>query len=257
MKSKKLLFSSLLGFACLSAYLVLTSSSNGMNGVMGAAQTGTGCGSCHGSTITPATKVRISGIPVGGYVNGNTYSLTVSVENASKVKAGFDLKAAAGTISNAPAGTMLMAGNTEIHHTAPVNMTSGVASWTFDWTAPATGNSVNFKAVGNAVNGNGNDSGDEWNRLDTTFNKQAPTNVYDHQLVSALVYPNPASSFISIQRDPTIQYDQISIISSTGQMIKQLETNQNTVFVGDMAPGMYYLKASTKHHSYLHAFIKQ
>jgi hypothetical protein len=163
MKSRKLRFSSLLAIGSMVAYLTLTSSSGGQ---MGVSTTGCGGSSCHGGSANSATAIALTGIPAGGYTPGTAYNVTLSVTNMSFGKAGFDLSVSGGTLSNAPSGTMLM--GTELHHTTPGNALSGVTSWSFTWTAPASG-TVNFNISANAVNNDGQTSGDVWNKVTLPF----------------------------------------------------------------------------------------
>ena len=145
-------------------YIALTSSSGGING-----QSVAGC-TCHG-TASPSTIVTITGLPAGGYTNSTIYPITVSVTNTTFAgSAGFDLTSTAGTFT-AVAGTALN-GALEIRHNAPKARVAGTASWTFNWTAPPTGSAnVSFFLSGNAVNGNGNTTGDIWNQISTTIYK--------------------------------------------------------------------------------------
>lgn len=153
------------------AFLTLSSYSTGNPG-----NTTAGCASggstCHGGSASAATILTITGIPASGWVPGTTYSLVASVNNNTKVRAGFDLGCSVGTFNNAgsTSTTALTNGNKEIYHTTPNAMTGGVASWSFTWTAPATGTSAVFNFAGNAVNFNGASSGDVWNTSTQTFN---------------------------------------------------------------------------------------
>lgn len=211
MKSKKLLFSTLLAIGSITAYLTLSSSSGG---VMGASTTG--CGSCHGSANS-ATSINISGIPGTGWVAGTAYNLTLSINNMSKSKAGFDLSVSAGTISNAPSGTMLM-GGTELHHTTPGQAISGTTTWAFTWTAPASGTSVNFNVAGNAVDNSGNEFGDAWNLVTLPFSvatsSAAPsvTAVSSTAItssgatISGMVNANGASTNVNVEYGLTASY---------------------------------------------------
>lgn len=125
------------------------------------------CTSCHSGTPLNggSGSVSISGLPTGGYVGGQTYAVTVTVNNtqtsASK-RSGFSATALNST--NAKAGTLAVINST----TTAVNTAGGrqyvghksastsVSSWTFNWTAPAAGTgTVTFYAVGNAANGSG------------------------------------------------------------------------------------------------------
>ena len=148
------------------AYAGLTSYQTGYAG-----GTLSGCASgstCHGGAASSATILTITGIPSTGWVPGNAYVLTATVTNNTKVGAGFDIACTVGTFGNAPANTTLSS-STEIHHTAPKSMTAGAASWSFSWTAPATGTNVIFNFAGNAVNLNGQSSGDVWNTVSLPF----------------------------------------------------------------------------------------
>jgi hypothetical protein len=120
----------------------------------------------------------LTGVPTGGFTSGATYTLTLTVLNSTKVAAGFDLHAAAGTLSGAPANTMIMSGN-EMHHTQAKTMASGSTSWTFDWTAPAIGSSVVITVSGNAVNNDNMVSGDAWTTSSFTFNQAIAASVND------------------------------------------------------------------------------
>ncbi len=145
------------------AYVLFSSNSSGING-----RSTSGC-SCHGPN-NGATMLTITGIPASGWVAGQSYSMTATVTNSAKAGAGFDLSVTAGTLSSAGAGAALV-GTTEVRHNTPKSMSGGSASWTFMWTAPSSGTSVNFRFAGNAVNLNGTDDpGDIPNQTTITYN---------------------------------------------------------------------------------------
>jgi hypothetical protein len=124
-----------------------------------------GC-TCHG-VQSSLTILTLTGIPTTGYVLGTTYTLTATVNNSAKTKAGFDIGVNNGTLI-AGAGTTV-SGSSVTHNGGKI-MASGVASWTFQWTAPATGSSTVFTFAGNATNNDGGTSGDAWAKLPFTFN---------------------------------------------------------------------------------------
>jgi hypothetical protein len=138
-------------------YFSLSSSSGGYPNGSG------GC-SCHGAANS-ATTVSVSGFP-STYNAGQTYTLTLTVSNSTKVEAGFSLLVSAGTLGSAPVGTALN-GTTEINHSTPQTMVSGAANWTFTWTAPTSG-AVTLSVAGNAVNNNNGTGGDQWSTASLT-----------------------------------------------------------------------------------------
>jgi hypothetical protein len=240
MKSKKLIFSTLLAFGCMVTYLTMTSSSSGQ---MGVASTGCGGNNCHGNAQNPATTIAVTGIPAGGYVAGTTYPITLTISNAtaSLTKAGFDLNFSGGSISGAPANTMIM--GTELHHTSPFNLTAGTVNINFNWTAPAAGGVVTLNVSANAVNNNNATSGDQWNKVNLTFVQATPTAVKDLNQVEVSVYPNPANEFVTVKTEATVH--SFKAVSMTGSIINlnsiQDANNQYRINTQTLSSGNYIL----------------
>ncbi len=126
-------------------------------GKMGVSTTGCGGGGCHG-TINSATSISMDfdgNSSLTSYTPGKKYTIVLNIDNSNLIgtataKAGFDLNFSSGTLSNTPAGTMLM--TRELHHTTPKAMT------------PAAGSgNVTINIAANGVNGTGNETGDAWN----------------------------------------------------------------------------------------------
>lgn len=164
---KRILYSTLLLSVFILLYITTTSSSGG---ITGKAAIGCGGGGCH--TSSNNTSITLTGIPASGFVLGTSYTCTLTVNNATKAKAGFDLTCSTGTLT---AGTgMNLNGTMELYHNTPKNILSGTVSWTFTWTAPASGTTVNFNVAANAVNGNGNAVGDEFWTDNFSYNVSAP-----------------------------------------------------------------------------------
>ena len=260
MKSKKLLLSSLLGFACLGIYLTMTSSSSGQ---MGVAATGCGTNNCHGAQ-NAATGISFTGVPATGFVPGTNYpvTLTLTVANASLTEAGFDLKFSAGAISNPPANTMIMQANTELHHTAPKAMASNTVSWSFNWTAPAAGTpSVTLDISGNAVNNNNNPSGDQWNKTTITLNAAAPTAVADVQPLTATLYPNPAINQLNVQFGSNEQATGFRALTLSGALfnlpVQEIGACHYQLDLGALPTGNYVLLANSGKRMLHKVFSKQ
>jgi hypothetical protein len=174
----------------------LLSSSGGYTGA-----TTTGC-TCHGTLSAGNAAITTSAAPdifsSAGFVAGNTYKLTISVTGGpAGTKGGFNLKASAGSFSNPSASARLQSG--EVTHS-----NSNVKSWTVDWTAPTTStDSVVFNFAGNAVNGDGDSSGDD----PTVTARRAAyktTSVFDRDILVVNSfqllqnYPNPFNAQTTI-----------------------------------------------------------
>lgn len=152
-------------FACILLLSAQTQGFASSGGIIGTIQVG--C-TCHGNANS-ATSLSIPGRSSAITVKaGETLSLSLMVAHSSQTRAGFNLGvknsagANAGTLL-AGSGSQLIAG--ELTHTAPQAISSGAASFPFQWTAPSTPGTYTLRAVGNAVNGDGGTGGDAWNSL--------------------------------------------------------------------------------------------
>lgn len=135
--------------------------SGGVSGLSGNPGTNLGdtCGSCHGGGSTPA--LNLSGPTVVAPNAVNTYVLSIQSANVvSQTAAGLDVSATAGLLSSLGSDTQILDG--EVTHTASKpNDSGGLASFTFQWTAPDAGSQiVTLYAAGNSVNLDGRPSGD-------------------------------------------------------------------------------------------------
>ncbi|MBU3675747.1 MAG: T9SS type A sorting domain-containing protein [Chitinophagaceae bacterium] len=191
-------------------------------GVSGKSVVGCGGGGCHTYSIN--TTMSMLGVPAAGYQNGQTYTLYLTVSNAAKVKAGFNLTVNAGSLS-AGSGMSLVSA-TELKHNAPLLMNSGNATWSFSWTAPATGTSpVSFYVAGNATDSSGTAQGDAFNTTVFTYNAEQLSMVPQIANVittafndtsftaSADVNPGNATTAPYIEYGPTTTYGNSVVMS--------------------------------------------
>ncbi len=131
------------------------------------------CTTCHAGTVnSSAGSVMLAGVPPI-YAPGATYSLTVTDQDPTAKRWGFEItaqrrngaRAGSFTITD-PVATQLLPGpNGEeyVEHTTTGTAagTLGSHSWTFDWTAPPAGaGDVVFALSGNCANNNFTPSGD-------------------------------------------------------------------------------------------------
>jgi len=124
------------------------------SGMSARCEASNGC-SCHGSSpnANGAVTVTLNGPTVVNVGSTNTYTLSVS-GGPSGSTGGFNLCASGGTLVPG-SGCRMLSG--ELTHTSNADR-----FWTFQWTAPASGATVEFKATCLASNGSGS-SGDSWN----------------------------------------------------------------------------------------------
>lgn len=254
MKSKKLLFSSLLMLGGIATYITMSSNSGGK---MGVSTTGCGGGGCHGAASTNTTITLLSTpLMTNGYTPGTVYTMTLGITNMAKSKSGFDLSVTGGTLGGNQSGTMLM--GTELHHTSPMTAVSGISGTQFTWTAPTTA-SADFRIAVNAVNGDNGTSGDEWAMKTVTFNKAIPAGINDIEKTSVTIYPNPASDYITIKT--TSEIKTVKAVSLTGSLINltasKVSNDEYRIETKTLATGAYMLLMNDGSKTIHSKFIKQ
>jgi hypothetical protein len=194
-KKNKIKFVCLLFFLAVAVFLLtgnktITSvqafSSGPPAGLTGAPNEGT-CTECHAGTLNPGPgQFTITGLPAR-YDLGMTYEVTVthSTTDTTRRRWGFQLTALtsgntkAGNLSNNSGFTSIInddgpGGNRQyIEHNIQGTFAGqrSPASWTFNWTAPATNiGAVTLYAAGNQANNNGGNNGDQIYTTSVTVN---------------------------------------------------------------------------------------
>lgn len=240
-------------FLVVSLGIIYTTMSSDDNG---RAENGTNCGSCHGSKTT-ATTTTLTGLP-STYVSGQTYTLTLTVANATNSKAGCNIAATAGTLA-AGTGTKIKGG--QITHISPTSAVSGTTTFTCLWTAPTGTAAVTFNAVGNAVNGNGNDdTGDQWNTISAPIivSGGIPSSINDINTNGVVCYPNPTTNFI-IAEGIGNNAKNITLYNVYGQMIKPFYTIDGSncqINCQNLVSGIYILSAEVDGKKLSTSFVK-
>lgn len=130
------------------------------------------CTSCHGGTVNsgPATRSLVfNGNPnLTSYTPGQTYTAVLTINQTGIGTFGFQMISR--NANNANVGTFIatnvnetQVSNGYLQHTSGgiTAATTGSKSWSFSWTAPATGTgTVSFYVATNAADGTGGTSGD-------------------------------------------------------------------------------------------------
>lgn len=167
-----------------------------------------GCNGCHASGTSPTVLLSGPDNVLAG--STNEYSVAI-VAVGSQNHGGFNVSASAGTLATggaSSANTQALPGTgglTEITHSSPKMADAwSMIVFSFLWTAPAFDTSVTMSAWGNAVNNNGNTSGDA--ALNVTLNVTV-TGSGDTPTPSATptVTPTP-EDVCSIDLDPLKPY---------------------------------------------------
>ncbi|MFK7946422.1 MAG: T9SS type A sorting domain-containing protein [Saprospiraceae bacterium] len=138
--------------------------SNGRSGEYAGATGDTGdCSHCHGGGTVDGSII-LTGLPTSMQPN-TTYPMTITVNDADAVRAGFQILATDGGANN----TLIGSFNTTVNETklndvnrlvqsAAKSIVGGTVSWNIEWVSPAVvpaSSQVKFYVAGNAGNGSG------------------------------------------------------------------------------------------------------
>ncbi len=258
MKTRNLLYTLLVIGGMLMASWVLypTGSPGGKTGSPG--DGGSNCTGCHSGSAQQGSGWITSNIPAGGYVPGQTYTITATGTHTGVGKFGFETTAEdlagvkEGTITITDASqTQLANAGKSITHTVNGTTPSGDSkSWSFDWTAPASGTGViSFYGAFNAANGNGNNTGDVI-YLSSYSVSEASTGIGDNiaGIVDVKVFPNPFTTYIVVELGSMKdEAREIRLVSLTGAVVyaekvsNQVSAKIYRISTGDLSNGVYHL----------------
>jgi len=261
-------------FMCLcvsTAFISKKAQSTGMVSQTGAPSEGT-CAGCHGGGSGSASGITISAVPAfttNTFVQGQTYTVSVTVAGSAFTKFGFGCEiltvgtnANAGTMQNPGAGIQLLNGafgRKNMTHTTPKTGT-GNATFSFEWVAPVTSNSVRIYVGAIGADLNGSTNGDFPMSASLFLTTPTITSIGESiNAISALsIFPNPAKDNIHLNYQ-LYQSNQIKaqLISITGQVVAVLfDEKQDAGLYSKTIPipstiqaGVYFLKISENNKS--------
>ena len=143
---------------------------------------------CHGG-VSEETAVNLTGLPEV-YNSSQTYNLIFEIESdleSNNPQGGFRILVSHGQIS----GDVQELEGGYTHSSSNNNQ----RVWEFNWTAPESSDElVTFIAHGNAVNGNGESTGDEWN----SNSYAVPGQNYDGEVVAPTTDDSLSSRQIAV-----------------------------------------------------------
>lgn len=225
---------------------------------------------CHSGGNSPAAGATITSVPSftnDEFVQGTTYVITVQLaaQNFNRYGFGCEILDAsnvnAGTMQNAGAGVKFLFSGQRKNavHTTPKIGTGG-ASFSFEWVAPSTGDTATIFVAGNAVNGNGNSSGDFpipkiFQQLKAFVPAPEPEGIRENpsrSLSAVSVFPSPANGITSIHYSLSqTQNICIQLVNVSGKMIREFFNEEQTpgthshlLDLNNVAPGVYFVKTS-------------
>lgn len=207
---------------------------------------GQNCSHCMGGTAVPVADWIATDIPGTGYLPGMTYNIVVTVTGEGDK--GFELSPQnidgdlIGTLIAGPENKLVGAGKYVTHSLAALE---NPMSWSFQWTAPATGvGTVTFYAC--AAVGKLN------TKILMLTVPQGSLGVSEEKTFPVFIYPNPVVDNLYVSCSPgTSARVEINLLSVSGGMLSTLyqgtwsAIEQPMAFPVDLNAGIYLLKIQT------------
>ena len=227
----------------------------GPAGYSGSPADGQTCGSgCHNTSVSDVSNVLTSNVPSSGYIPGQNYTITVTVNGTTNRK-GFQVSPQDnnGTLigSIAAGSGSRITGTKYITHSSAKTSTSAV--WTFTWTAPTAGKGA-VKFYGVFVNGYSNIS-----KQVLTVEEQKGTSTWniDHTQKEISVFPSPAKDLINVAVDLKDNgLLSVNIIGVDGKTLGSLFAEQLAagkhqlpLNIADFKAGVYFLEINANNES--------
>lgn len=210
------------------------------------------CIACHsGAALNAGSATAIigsTGFPVGGYVPGQTYTITAGISGTSSSKIGFEATAEKDA-DNSKVGTYIITDasrtksltNSVTHISLGTVALSGANAWSFDWTAPSAGTGdVTFYAAFNVTNSNFSTSGDSIYTASFSVAEDLTVSINELELKhNFTIYPNPAKDFVYL----TPLAKSVEVYSLTGKNVMSGKLVNGQLNIQSLSQGVYFVKA--------------
>lgn len=247
-------------------------SSNGKAGKNGSPGE-TDCTSCHSGTVNSGGgSVSITSPDLVGwaYTTGQTYTINVTIAQASIPLFGFGFEAL--DASGANAGTLVITNSTEtqiktftvapnsrnnVVHKSGAGLSTGSYTFTFNWTAPSTNiGNVTFYVAGLACDNDGSTPGDFTYTSNQVVSFASSINDNLSEMINLNILPNPVSESTvvtyNLEKESKVS---IELVTITGKSIT-IYSNEKDL-AGDhifnlqlnnlMSKGLYFLIININH----------
>jgi hypothetical protein len=216
---------------------------------------------CHtGIAVTTRNGLITSTIPAEGYTPGTKYTITATAKSSTNRNTfGFQISpqnqvgALLGSITiTSPSETRVTGGGKYITHTSGgISGSAGTKTWSFDWTAPASGTGVvTFYGAFNYANGNGSTNGDSIIKTTLVVNEKSAVGISnDFASLGFQLYPNPATTFITLSNTKSFPIDEVLVVDIQGKTVKSVsvvDAGKIAIDLESLGSGVYSITVQHK-----------
>ncbi len=225
---------------------------------------------CHTGSASAREGLISTDIPATGYLSGETYTVTVTIDEPGVTKFGF--QASPQNIAGDLLGSMDLINTTETKFTGggkyithKLSGTTGTdtKTWTFNWTPEDATGDVTFYTAVNATNNDDHASGDKIYTSFVTVTEDTTNIPLTMQELNKVKFAinNPVSDVIILQISTAVNAPvTIGISDVNGNMLRVIEENTSngtfTIPAGALASGMYFITVENDKDRLTKKFIK-
>lgn len=248
-------------------FLVFYSFSGGSpGGKSGSPGDGTAnCTGCHAGVPQTVGDWITTNIPEEGYTPGETYVITAQGMHEGVARFGFELtaenadgiKKGAFAVTDTDRTQITGTGNSVTHTLDGTTPSGDLATWSMNWTAPASGSGqVSFYSAFNAANGTGDTSGDVIYLSTLTADENITISVDENRLEAQLsLYPNPATRVLNIKLPEGSEFRIVDVLGKVVEVRKSTNSNER-VDVSRFENGIYFVQVKHEGETHTSRFLK-
>ncbi len=224
-------------------------------GHSGSPADGKTCTACHAGTAEAKTNIITSDIPATGYVPGNTYTISVTLNNTGTTRFGFQLSpqnnagTMLGTWGANTTETQVIASKWATHKLASTTGTD-TKTWTLQWTAPSAGTGdVTFYGAFNIANGDNGTGGDKIWTSSMTVSEQGANSIKEAGLITMNAYVSGNKLMIT-WNEPSNESALITLVDMQGKSVAKWGAKDRTTTFSASLPqlesGVYVVRVESE-----------
>ncbi len=216
---------------------------------------GKNCTFCHFGTPEVKTDIITSDIPQTGYVPGQTYTVTITLNSAGTTRFGWQLSPQnnsgdlLGSFGTAPAGSRFFGtGNKYFTHTMAGTNSADSKTVSIEWTAPNAGTGeVTFYGAFNISNADNNTTGDKIWTSSLTVSEEGTTSVKEASKAGFSVYATQNGELVVRELTVPVDRANLELYDLKGNRIRSWKNQEmgNGAWrarVDGLAEGVYVLR---------------
>ena len=221
-----------------------SNTSGSIGGKTGSPNDGNSCTQCHYAGTDNGAAIETN-IPETGYIPGELYTITATVNQNGINKFGFEITSEENNINSNKTGTFIVTNPTEtkltnnnsaITHKSSGTISSNSKSWTMNWEASNQGTGdVSFYAAFIASNNDGTNAGDTYHSTSLNINESPVSSQLNFYKKNNILYHQKLKIITNQNRS------EIIVVDMNGKEV--IYSKKEKIFLGKLKKGNYVIRS--------------